>query len=158
MSDSHDREDNLKKALAIFKEEGVGEIIHCGDFCAPFMIKEMAKFNGKVHCVFGNIDDEFTTTKFALEEDVNLYGVYGNFEVSGKKMGVVHFPEIGGFMAKSGEFDVVFYGHTHKNKKEEVDGCLLINPGELMGRKGTPTVAIYDTEVHSVKFRRIKNE
>ncbi len=41
MSDSHDNIWNLRKALTIIKKKGAGMIIHCGDFIAPFMLKEL---------------------------------------------------------------------------------------------------------------------
>ncbi len=41
MSDSHDNIWNLQKALGIVKEKGAEMIIHCGDFVAPFMLKEL---------------------------------------------------------------------------------------------------------------------
>ena len=41
MSDSHDNIWNLRKAVDIVKDSQAGLIIHCGDFIAPFMLKEL---------------------------------------------------------------------------------------------------------------------
>ena len=40
MSDSHDNIWNLRKAVEIIKNSQAGLLIHCGDFIAPFMLKE----------------------------------------------------------------------------------------------------------------------
>jgi putative phosphoesterase len=58
MSDSHDNIWNLQKALGIVKEKGAGMIIHCGDFVAPFMLKELEETGVPVHGVFGNNDGD----------------------------------------------------------------------------------------------------
>ena len=156
ISDSHDRIDNLNKALEIFIKNKVSEIIHCGDFCAPFMIQEMAKFKGKIHCIFGNINDEYTSTKFAIENGVNLYGDFAELEIDRKKIAVVHFPQIARSLALSGKYDAVFYGHDHIKNFEKVNNTFLVNPGELMGRKAKPSCAIYNTEENSIKHIDIK--
>lgn len=50
-------------------------------------------------------------------------------------------------MAKSGEFDVVFYGHNHIKNKDRINNCLVVNPGEVSGHKNSQTsFVIYDTE------------
>ena len=41
MSDSHDHIWNIRKALKIIESKGGEAIIHCGDFVAPFMLKEL---------------------------------------------------------------------------------------------------------------------
>jgi len=157
ISDSHDRIENVKKVIEICKEEGVAELIHCGDFTAPFMIDELEKFVGEVHIVFGNIDDRYRTTKKVNNsENVNLYGNHFEMEIQGKKIGAVHSPEIAKFMAKSQEFDVVFYGHTHNKNEEKIGKTLLINPGELMGRKEKPGFVIYDVKEDKVEFKELK--
>ncbi len=40
ISDTHDRIDNLHKAITLLQVRGVQILIHCGDLCAPFMIDE----------------------------------------------------------------------------------------------------------------------
>ena len=43
MSDSHDHLINIRKAVEIFNEAGVGFILHAGDFVAPFVANELQK-------------------------------------------------------------------------------------------------------------------
>jgi len=157
ISDTHDRKEELRKLIKKFNGEiKPAVMIHCGDFCAPFMIKEMANFNGEVHCVFGNIDDKYTSTQFAIDTGVNLHGTYAELEKGGKKIGIVHFPALAEAMALSGKYDIVFYGHDHKATIEKRGKTLLINPGELAGLKEKPSYAIYDTDKNEIKLEELK--
>ncbi len=157
ISDTHDKIENLKKAFEIFEKEGVSEIIHCGDLTSPFVIKELEKFFGKVHLVFGNIEDRYTTTLFALKsENVNLHGDYAELTLDNKKISFTHFPFFAENLALSGKYDAVFYGHTHEKKQEIKGKTLLVNPGELAGIKNNPSLAIYDTKKNEIKHVELK--
>ena len=74
ISDTHDRIEKLQKVLGMLKDNNVKVLIHCGDFCAPFMMNELSKFNGEVHCVFGNVDDRFITPNRAKKVGINFHG------------------------------------------------------------------------------------
>ena len=93
MSDSHDNIWNLQKALGIVKEKGAGMIIHCGDFVAPFMLKELEETGIPVHGVFGNNDgDQYLLTKFSLTvfSNITLHGIIGRVEIDGFTIGFTH--------------------------------------------------------------------
>ncbi len=67
MSDTHDNIWNLDDALSIINEEKAEIIIHCGDFIAPFMLKELEKSQRPVYGVLGNNDgSQYLLTKTAL--------------------------------------------------------------------------------------------
>lgn len=156
ISDTHDRIDNLAKAVKILKEKKIKVLIHCGDFCAPFMMTELAKFDGEVHCVFGNVDDRYLTTLKAEENKIKLHGDLAELELEGRKIAVNHFPRIGEILAHSKLYNAVFYGHTHKVDKRIINETLLLNPGELMGRLGKLTFAIYDTKSNNAEIVEIE--
>ncbi len=156
ISDTHDHLENTRKALALLKEKKVSVIIHCGDFCAPFMIDELEKADVTVHCVFGNIDDKFLTTRKAdASKNVKLHGEPAELEIDGKKIAVNHYPLIAESLAFTGKYDLVCYGHTHKKDKRLLGKTLLINPGEIMGRFGEKTIAIYDTKTGEAEIIKI---
>ena len=155
ISDSHDHIDHLQQAITVFQNENVDTLIHCGDYSAPFMIRELTSFRGDIHIVFGNVNDRYLTTKICIEQHVYLHGELAELEIDGKKIAVIHYPDIAESLALSGKFDVVFYGHTHKHDYREVNNCLLVNPGELMGRFGCVSCAIYDTRNNTVEFREL---
>jgi putative phosphoesterase len=155
ISDSHDNIWNLDKALAKLKDVDV--LIHCGDFCAPFIIKDyLAKFGKPVHCVYGNIDDREVNKKLADEaENITFYGDEAEFELAGKKIAIRHMPDKAEELAKSGKYDVVFYGHKHKADIKKIGNTLFVNPGEIMGRLGNPTYAIWDTETDKIDIKEV---
>lgn len=153
VSDSHDNIWNLEKAVNRLKEQKIEALIHCGDFCAPFMIAELEKAGVPVHAVFGNTDDRFLTTKVADKSNlVTLHGELAELNLDGKKIAVTHFPEFGFALACTGNYDLVLHGHTHQQREEKVNDALLINPGEIMGRKGRASYAVYDTKKAAVEF------
>lgn len=48
--------------------------------------------------------------------------------------------------AAAGRHDLVCYGHSHEWEQGRHGDTLALNPGEIMGRLGPPTFAVYDTE------------
>jgi predicted phosphodiesterase len=50
-------------------------------------------------------------------------------------------------MIKTGWYDLVCFGHSHKSLKQKFGNALLINPGEIAGIFGPATYAIYDTQL-----------
>lgn len=152
ISDSHDRIEATNRAIGIIKERGCKILVHCGDFCAPFMMEELQKFSGEVHCIFGNTDDRFTTPNKAKKLGINFHGDILELEVDGKKIAANHYPPIAEGLAATGKYDVVFYGHDHTANKKKIGRTLLVNPGEIMGIKGIRTLAIYDTKTDEIEY------
>ena len=150
LSDTHDNIWNLERVLAeIGRQPDVRALIFCGDFCAPFTLQQIAEgFAGPVHVVFGNNDgDQLLLSRVAGRfEHVTLHGFYAELEYGGRRIAVVHYPDLARRLAQSGQFDLVCYGHDHTAKVERVSGTLLVNPGEVMGRFGRPSYGLYDTE------------
>lgn len=146
VSDSHDHIENLRRAIEALRQAGASVLIHCGDFCAPFMIKELAAFEGEVHCVFGNTDDRFLSTRIADASGVHLHGDVAEIELGGKRIAVHHFPLLAEGLASMGRYDAVFYGHDHQAAQRRIGETLLANPGEVMGKGGRITAGLYDTE------------
>jgi uncharacterized protein len=70
-----------------------------------------------------------------------------------KRVAFIHFPREAHDLAKSGKYDFVFYGHTHKpwtelvetRRKQYIFNCTLLNPGNVAGEYYLPTFAVWDT-------------
>jgi hypothetical protein len=153
ISDTHDGIEKTEKVLDLIKKKGADVLIHCGDFSAPFMMQELAKFDGEVHCIFGNTADRFATPKIAGENGINFHGDIAKLEFDGKKILVNHFPDIARAFAFTGEYDAVFYGHSHISNKEKIKDTLLVNPGNLLEKaKEKSSFAIYDTELNDAEI------
>lgn len=152
-SDSHDHLQMLKSALYAANEAGAELLLHCGDLCAPFVLRALGEgFSGPIHVVFGNndADGRLLQTIAGQNSRITLHGIYAEIEASGRRIAMIHYPEPARRIAESGQLDLVCYGHDHTQLLEQVGAGWLLNPGELMGMRSAPTWALYDTEQHTV--------
>lgn len=156
LSDIHDNLKNLQIATDQIKARGINTIIYCGDFCAPFVMKQLGTTELSIHAVWGNNDgDRFKLTQIAAQyPQIKLYGEYigdddSLLEIDGIKFGVTHYHFYAKTMVKTGWYDVVCFGHSHKPHRQKYGNALLINPGEVGGIMGPATYAVYDTQLRS---------
>ncbi len=154
-SDIHDNVWKLHEATALAQSEGVEHGIFCGDFCAPFTLKQLAEeLAVPLEVVWGNNDgDKWLLTSIASGfKGVTLHGEFAELSLGGIRIAINHYPELGRALAASGKYDLVCYGHDHQGLIEpQTNGCLLVNPGEIMGRFGRCTFAVYDTETRTAR-------
>jgi hypothetical protein len=153
LSDIHDNLWNL--AAAISSIQPVDALICCGDLCSPFVIDELAKFPREIHIVFGNNDADLyrITAKAARLPHVAVHGELCQHVFDQKRFAVNHFDYLAKPMSKSGDYDVVCFGHNHEFEISRETGCLRINPGPIMGAKfasgkwedTSPSFVVYDT-------------
>jgi len=146
LSDIHD---NIWQLEALLADLEADALLFCGDFCAPFTLAQLAEgFNGPIHAVFGNNDgDQFLLSQVAARfAHVTLHGDFTELEMGGRQVVVTHYPEIGEALARCGAYDLVCHGHSHEQVIERKGRTLRVNPGEVMGRFGLSTFALYDTE------------
>jgi len=145
LSDIHDNIWKLETLLACMEAD---TLIFCGDFCAPFTLAQIAEgFAGPIHVVFGNNDgDKLLLARVAGKyPHVTLHGDFAELELDGRRVAVIHYPEIGRALAQGGVYDLVCHGHSHERVVEQVGKTVRVNPGEVMGRFGLSTYALYDT-------------
>jgi len=151
ISDTHDNLKAVDKVLKILKERGVNTAIHLGDFISPFTLRKFESF--RLYGIFGNNDGEKLLLKsiadefeFVLEEapleieieKKNFLLLHGYGSVERTKKLVRSF-------AKSGDYNFILYGHTHRVHREKIGETLILNPGEACGYlSGKRTIAILD--------------
>ncbi len=154
VSDSHDHLENVEKAIQMINGIGADLLIHCGDLCSPFVVDKLAKFSGEVNVVFGNNDgDRITIAKIAERfPNVTIHGESGVIDTGSGKVAWTHRPEFGNGLAATGEYRVVFSGHTHVRKSTKSGNTWHINPGELMGLREDPGFAIFDMETENLEY------
>lgn len=162
IADIHDNAHNLVLALDEIQKSEAKRIIFLGDFVGAAISKILAASVIPVFAIWGNNDGDRTMiTKFSLEEGSNLevsFDTYDVYEVENRKLFLTHFPLIAKSMARSGDFDAVFYGHNHLKNKERINDCLLLNPGEIGAYKtGVASYAIYDTETNDAEIVTLEN-
>ncbi|NPA95713.1 MAG: YfcE family phosphodiesterase [Thermodesulfobacteria bacterium] len=154
MSDSHDNLWNLRTAVKMVQDMGISEIIHLGDLISPFMLEEVEGFEGTFHLIYGNNNGDHILLQkkiAALGGLVQFHGWLGELEFDSKKIGFIHDPLLARKIAKSGDYDVVLFGHTHLWLEEQVGKCLLLNPGEILGKKEAPGFAVLECSTLEVE-------
>lgn len=156
LSDIHDQLDNLDRALDQFARAGIDVLLFCGDFCSPIPARALGAFDGVVHCVFGNGDgDRFRILQAAESGEaasLRLHGEHAEIEVESRRVALTHFPLYGQALARTGDYDAVFSGHTHERLERRLDRTLWVNPGEILGWKGPPSAYVWDTGENSGRF------
>jgi len=155
LSDIHDNIWNLKKVLVDLKKKEAKVIIFCGDLGSPASAKKLASASIPTYIVFGNVDGaQYEITNWVKDNapHVQLGKEMLEVKLGGRKTAVCHYPKLAKGLASTGDYDAVFYGHTHKAYQEKVGECLLLNPGEIMAKSGRCTYALYDTETDRVEI------
>lgn len=159
LSDAHDNIWKLAELLEDIGRTDAGTLIFCGDLCAPFTLKQIGdEFDGPVHVVKGNNDGDMLFMSRVADslDNVTLHNLpFAYLTFDGRKVAVNHYPEIARDQALSGQYDMVCHGHDHIANVERIGHTLLINPGEVMGRFGKSTYALYDTKAGEAALREV---
>jgi putative phosphoesterase len=149
IGDTHNNIEIIKKAIEIFKKVGVKYIFHSGDIISPAAAAEFAAATGaKFIAVFGNCDCD----KEDLKETIEGFGgeIYEGFYsgmVNGKRIYMSHNPRKLQEVINSGRYDIVIYGHTHKQDIHWTGNVLIINPGSAKDdAEGKECLVILDVD------------
>ncbi len=133
ISDSHDSDYSIQVALDVFKRHGVDQIVHCGDVISPHLVGFFSDF--KTAFVVGNNDDESKLTEEAAKIGAVVQRQPVCLDWHGKRLFLVHGHNGGRSIAeeafRSGDWDVVCYGHSHIPDLRESNGTIMLNPGAL---------------------------
>ncbi|MBS7642018.1 MAG: metallophosphoesterase [Candidatus Bathyarchaeia archaeon] len=147
ISDTHDNLEAVRRATRIFAERGVHTVLHAGDWCAPFTMRALVVDRCKVIGVYGNVDGERSMLKKTAEEMGYSIEDFQSIELEGVKIALLHgtIEAIVDGLARSGLYNLIVRGHTHKFEVKKVGNTVLINPGEACGYlSGRRTAAIVD--------------
>ncbi len=155
ISDTHENESAIQKAVAVFKKRKVDLVVHCGDIVSPPMLEYFAGLHAIF--VFGNNDgehvglnkkaqalgfEEVATEKEFTYQNRNLYVYHGTDKR--KLEGAIN----------SRAFDYILTGHTHQKRDEQIGKTRVVNPGALF--RITPyTIAILDVKNDTLEFIEI---
>lgn len=147
ISDSHDHNRNVLKAVGVFGEQKVNYILHAGDIVSPSTARAFAGVLGaKFIAVYGNCDRDKLLLKEAIEDfggEIHEHVYTG--EIEGRRIFMAHRPNVLSEVADTDEYDLVIYGHTHKQFIHKVGETLIINPGKSAGRLiGKSTVVVLE--------------
>jgi hypothetical protein len=158
LSDTHNKIDNLIKAISIFNEYRVDLLIHCGDVTSLEVLQLMRE--RPVILTFGNGDIANGDIKKTLmefnPENVADYSFQG--KIGDKLIGVTHghIKEMLNTMIQSQKLDYIFSGHTHRRQDELIGKTRLINPGALGGMYyQTRSIAVLDLDTDQLVFKDV---
>lgn len=153
LSDTHDNLPMIRRAQEVFQRTGVDVLLHAGDFVAPFAVKLLLQFPGKVYAVFGNNDGEkkgIRSARLDVQEPPRRLGLGGRVIILAHSRDQVAKEAHGA--------DVIVFGHTHEPQIEG-NAPLLVNPGECGGwLSGRATVAILDTDTLTARLIELSAE
>ena len=154
ISDSHDHLTNIRKATRLFEEKNIEVLIHAGDFCSPFFfrqLEDLKKGCSRMYAVFGNNDGDRLLLNRLGGDFCSFKDAVSTFELGGRKIVLMHYPDVAESLFHSGEFDLVIFGHTHTVVEKGVERKLL-NPGACSGYLSErATVALFDSETMGVE-------
>lgn len=158
LSDTHNDQDNIQKAVTIFEMHQLERLVFCGDATTVESIEWFCKY--PLIYTFGNGDFATGEIKALLKayNPSNFAGYVFNGELGGKKVGATHghLINFSDEMINSGKFDYVFLGHTHLRMDQKIGKTRLINPGALGGaHKQSRSVAILDLETDQLIFEML---
>lgn len=156
LSDTHDQRAFAEDALALFRREGVGVIVHLGDVCRPETILAFRDCGIPLIGVYGNND---------YDKD-GLQTISGNAfhagphmpELGGRKVLMSHsFDELQDEIGEGGKYDLILFGHTHRPLEMRIGRALIVNPGEGCGfLSGKPTCAVIDLATMEARILEIR--
>jgi len=133
LSDTHDHLDRLRNAMDIFRREEVEAVLHAGDFVAPFVVPVLADLGKPVYGVFGNNDGERLGLLAAFRRLGPLNQPPMPLLLEKVRILLMHEPVLLEPLARSGEYDLIVYGHLHQAEARWEEETLILNPGECCG-------------------------
>lgn len=158
ISDTHGNEEGLKDAIAYLNSRHVDLVIHCGDWTSPDMVDLCKMLHCPVVSVLGNCD--LDKRRFRAKEDeleITFFEDVGFILLGEHNAGIYHGHDTQKLkdMVASGEYDVVFTGHTHCPQIFEsgnmTGNTLLVNPGSLKAYSPN-SFALYDSKTNKAKI------
>jgi len=161
-SDFHDNFHNTILFLQKAKAKGAKKLILLGDYTSPSTVKLLVNFKLPIIMIWGNNDGEkVNITKLALSHQNKIQlsaTTYDFLEIDNRKIFITHYNNLAKPMAKSGNFDAVFYGHNHQKQIIKIGNCLVVNPGEICAlRTGFASFALYDTNNNQAEIITLEN-
>ena len=149
ISDSHGNIINLKHVLGFTKKINAGAIIHCGDWDDIESVETVLNSGLSVYAVLGNadigdkIDNKLKVISNKFDEK------FLEFEIDGRKIGVIH--NVLHLPSNIQHPDVIFCGHTHRQKETTVNGIKVVNPGAL---ENEISFAVYNTKANKLDLMK----
>ncbi|MBN1346673.1 MAG: YfcE family phosphodiesterase [Phycisphaerae bacterium] len=151
LSDSHGRVEWVRLAVEVLRRNGAEMLFHCGDLGGIEVLDELLEIPTRF--VWGNMDRPDGAT-FAYCQTVGLPWPEAplTVELDGKRIAACHGHEPHArSLLENGQFDYVFFGHSHERQDTRKGRTRVINPGALH-RASVKTVATLDLASDTLTF------
>lgn len=162
ISDIHENFDNLSRVLSLAPSLGVQKIFCLWDLINGWIWRLLANQDIPCHLIWWNNDGNRVSITKAFcrrwSEWIVANNEFDTCEIDGRKIFLTHYPIIARSIAKSWDYDAVFYGHDHIHHVETIKDCLLCNPGEISAHKTrTCSYSVYDTLTNTAEIFELEN-
>ncbi len=139
-----------------------GKVFSAVDLAKAYLT-EIEKKNKELNAYLEVFEEvgEWDLSRTALDENVS-------HRVANIKIAFVHRPDKVEELAETGNYNFIFYGHTHKPwikiapddcrreySRRQSSGSVIANPGTLGGVFTFPTFAILDTETGKLELKKL---
>ena len=163
ISDSHDRAEQLARAVTEAKRAGAQAVVHCGDVIGAQTLKPLVALGVPVHVVHGNnLGDSAAMAKLCAASGgmVSYYGEEAELVLGKRRVFATHLPRHARAFACTGEFDVACCGHDHRAYVEKVANVAgghtwLVNPGTVAGLGAAATWLLADLDAMRFEVRSL---
>jgi uncharacterized protein len=151
VSDTHSRYARVETVVKLLRQRGVYCVLHCGDIedaDTVWLFEDLT-----THFVFGNCDTERASLRQAIHgTGATLQEPFGNLELEEYKIAWVHGDDKQLLLdlENSGQFNFLFYGHTHHAEQHHAGPTLVLNPGALH-RARPKTFVVLDLETGALE-------
>jgi len=151
ISDTHDNDDAILRAVDLIAQGRPSRVVHCGDICSPATLE---LFKGlPLSLAYGNNDTNKTGLQrkaaalgFKIADELKFRYLRKSFLVyHGTKRAVLEKHIDSQF------FDYILTGHTHERRNEKIGRTRVINPGGLYAAADY-SIAALDVRKDEVKF------
>jgi putative phosphoesterase len=158
VSDTHDDQRNVRRAIEVFREHSVECVLHAGDVTGPATISIFAEMPGcRVIAVGGNCDSERRSLRTAVEAiGGEMHDRVYTGHLDNRAVYMTHIPLGLEPVIRSGEYDLVVYGHTHQQDIRRIGKTLVVNPGAARNWMGNAEVVIVDLSDMSATTAALK--
>lgn len=146
LSDIHDNQVRLEEALKICAKNKIEACICCGDVGNLATAQMIFDSFRNVYFALGNADFGLRDKTGLFPENVIFSENILEVELDSLRIAVVHHDYKTRALAESGEYDLIFYGHSHTPWEKKIGKTIILNPGEIAGQYGQASFAVFDTE------------
>lgn len=152
VADSHSNHANVARVVCLLEDRRIGTVLHCGDIADAATVEAFGGFTA--YFVFGNVDYDRDELRAAMHRSGAVCcDVFGELELDGRKIALLHGDDKRRLedAERSGRYDLLCYGHTHRAEQHLTGTTRVLNPGALH-RARRHTLAVYDTEAGTAEI------